>query len=261
MQAREIRVLVGCCGFPCSRKKYYQNYKLVELQNTFYNLPGIEWADKLRSEVGEGFMFTMKAWQVITHPSTSPTWRKLKEKPFGEIGNYGFLKPSRENYSAWEKTLEIAKVLKAHVIVLQTPASLPYSSESIKWVREFFKNIVSVTPREIVVGWEPRGVWASVESRSVLEEILRDNNITHIVDPFKRIPTHIHKVLYFRLHGIGPKETNYRYKYSDEDLLKLVKVIKEIGFSNVYVLFNNVYMFDDGLRFKNTAIQSGLKAI
>ncbi len=256
-----IQVIVGCCGFPVSRRKYYSVYRLVELQNTFYNLPSIDWAERLADEKPEGFIITMKAWQVITHPSKSPTWRKLRTRPSGILENYGFLKPTSENYRAWDKTLEVAGALKARAIVLQTPSSLPFDNESIKWVREFFKNIASVTPRDIVVGWEPRGAWAAEEARDVLRSILGEYRITHIVDPFRRKPVYIHGILYYRLHGIGKGETNYRYKYSDGDLLKLADMILETGFRTVYVLFNNVYMFQDGQRFREIALNKGLKTI
>ena len=67
------KLYVGCCGFPYARKKYYEYSKVVELQNTFYELPSLEWGRSARREAPEGFVFTIKAWQVITHPHTSPT--------------------------------------------------------------------------------------------------------------------------------------------------------------------------------------------
>jgi len=36
------RILVGCCGFPVGREKYYKTFKGVEIQQTFYQLPVIE---------------------------------------------------------------------------------------------------------------------------------------------------------------------------------------------------------------------------
>ena len=248
-------VKVGCCGFPVSRKKYFKFFETIELQNTFYNLPSIEWAEKLRKEAPTSFIFNMKAWQVITHPSTSPTWKKLKQKPPGNLANYGFLKPTKENFTAWEKVLDIADTLKAKVIVLQTPASLPYTDESIRWVREFFNIVSSVTSNKHIIGWEPRGKWVTEKALNVLREILVENNITHIIDIFRRDPVHIYKILYIRLHGIGGKEVNYRYKYTDEDLEHLLNKIRTIGHNNAFVLFNNVAMFDDALRFKKILLR------
>ncbi|MCS7369608.1 MAG: DUF72 domain-containing protein, partial [archaeon GBS-70-058] len=60
--------------------------------------------------------------------------------------------------------------------------------------------------------------------------------------------------LYFRLHGIGGGEVNYRYKYTDEDLSKLKDMIMDYnvqGAYEFYVMFNNVYMVEDALKFKS----------
>ncbi len=256
-----LTVRVGCCGFPISRRKYYSVFSLVELQNTFYNLPSIQWVEKLRMEMPTGFILTMKAWQVMTHPSKSPTWRKLKGKPGGILKNYGWLKPTNENIAAWEKTLDIALKLNAKVIVLQTPASMPYNDESINWTKEFFKQITSVTPKDIVIGWEPRGRWVSEQALNVLRNILEEYSITHIVDIFKRKPVYMHRINYIRLHGIGKGETNYKYKYTDEDLEKLYEMLIEISYRDSYILFNNVHMFGDGQRFKQILANKGINVL
>ncbi|WP_434731893.1 DUF72 domain-containing protein [Thermogladius sp. KZ2Tp1] len=248
-------VKVGCCGFPKARKKYYESLSLVELQNTFYDLPTVEWAENLRSEAPRDFEFTVKAWQAITHPPTSPTWKRMKKRPRGDLANYGLLKPTKENLEALEETLRVAEALGAKVVVLQTPPSLPFNEESVRWVREFFSKAGEVS-QGFVLGWEPRGEWAhSAELRRVVEEF----GIVHVVDPFRNRPiSERADVVYFRLHGIGPGEVNYRYKYTDSDLEKLKNIVSEYRDREVYVLFNNVYMFDDALRFKKVLHESGL---
>ncbi len=257
----ELTIRIGCCGFPVSRKKYYNTFSLVELQNTFYNLPSFQWVEKLRKEIPSGFIITMKAWQVITHPSKSPTWRRLREKPSGILENYGWLKPTNENIAAWEKVLDIAMKLNAKVIVLQTPASMPYNDESINWTKEFLKQITSITPKNIVIGWEPRGQWVNGQALNVLRSILEEYNITHIVDLFRRKPVYIHGINYVRLHGIGKGETNYKYKYTNEDLEKLYEMLIEISYRENFILFNNVYMFNDGQRFKQILIDKGINVL
>jgi len=32
-------IKVGCCGFPKGKKKYFEQFKLVEIQQTFYKPP------------------------------------------------------------------------------------------------------------------------------------------------------------------------------------------------------------------------------
>ncbi len=74
--------------------------------------------------------------------------------------------------------------------------------------------------------------------------------MVHIVDPFRREALIHRGTAYFRLHGIGKGEVNYSYKYSNDDLGRLKELIDSIGESTVYVMFNNVHMLDDALRFK-----------
>jgi len=57
------------------------------------------------------------------------------------------------------------------------------------------------------------------------------------------------EIAYFRLHGLGKQM--YYYQYSDAELERLKKRIApyEKQSKNVYVLFNNLSMFGDGIRF------------
>ncbi|MEM1749359.1 MAG: DUF72 domain-containing protein [Desulfurococcaceae archaeon] len=254
---REV-VRVGCCGFPVSRNKYFSTFSIVELQNTFYEPPDLDWAESFRESIPQGFAVTMKAWQALTHLSTSPTWRKMKATIRGAIENYGWLKPTNENIEAWARVIEVAKALRACAVVLQTPPNMPFNEESVDWVKAFFREAMSIAPKDLVVGWEPRGEWASNKSTEFLRAILEGNGVTNVVDLFKRMPVYVYKVLYTRLHGIGPGETNYKYKYSDEDLINLAKYLMELKYPHSYVMFNNVHMFSDAKRFKEIAEMRGV---
>ncbi|MEZ0394641.1 MAG: DUF72 domain-containing protein [Desulfurococcaceae archaeon] len=241
---------VGCCGFPCSRRKYFELFDVVELQNTFYELPTIEWAESLRKEAPQGFEFTLKAWQAITHPHSSPTWKKMKRPPSGSQENYGWLRPTPENFRALERTLEVARALGASLVILQTPASMPRDEDSAAWVKEFLCEASKVA-KPVVLGWEPRGPWA--EARDALSRIVSDCEIIHVADPFRyEILPNSFRTFYARLHGIGKGEVNYRYKYTDEDLSTLLEKVKanSTSFRRFYIMFNNVYMLDDAMRFK-----------
>jgi uncharacterized protein YecE (DUF72 family) len=249
------KVVVGCCGFPVARGKYYSLFKVVELQNTFYELPSIEWAEAVRREAPGDFEFTVKAWQVITHPHTSPTWKKMKRKPSGSPENYGYLKPSRENISAFEKTLAVSRALGARIVILQTPSSMPDNEETIKNVDSFFENAKSLVKNE-VIGWEIRG---PLLSRGELYRVLEKHDVVQVVDLFRaRNPFKGSiKLLYTRLHGIGPGEVNYSYNYTDEDLEKLYNMLVEEDYVEAYVMFNNVRMLNNALRFKEIVVEKG----
>jgi uncharacterized protein YecE (DUF72 family) len=94
---------IGCCGFPCSREKYFRDFKIIEIQQTFYQPPQISLVKKWRNEAPEDFEFTIKAWQLITHPVSSQTYKKLKEK-FGEDDKiyFCFFNNNKYVFFAWE---------------------------------------------------------------------------------------------------------------------------------------------------------------
>ncbi len=242
-----LDVLVGTCGFSRSRKMYFSIFDVVELQETFYSLPSLDRAKKLKAEAPRGFEYTVKAWQIITHPYTSPTWKKLKVRVEGDIGNYGYLRPTPENINAWEMLRRFSLELGATFIVFQTPSSFPLNRDSIKWVRDFFSTI---DISEFRIGWELRYRNIDREIYRMVCSVMRELGIVHITDLMKESPCYVNsEVVYTRLHGLNGL-INYKYKYTDSDLEKLIDVLSKIDSKRFYVLFNNVYMFEDAKRFK-----------
>ena len=76
--SRSLRI--GCCGFPLSLRRYAEEFSVVEAQQTFYQPPALRPLEKWRGAVPGGFEFTLKAWQLITHEASSPTYRRLREE-------------------------------------------------------------------------------------------------------------------------------------------------------------------------------------
>lgn len=243
-------IKVGTCGWSArgGRQAYFKYFKVIELQETFYALPREEIAKRWRSQAPPDFEFTVKAFQAITHPPSSPTWRRSGIKVSSrDLDKYGFFRVTEETLKAWEKTLAVCKALNTKVCVFQTPPSFGYSPENAENVEKFFTTI---DRSGLAMGWEPRGTWH--EHTSELKRLLSRLDLTHVVDPLRREPVHVAGFTYFRLHGLGGGEVNYRYKYTDDDLLKLLEIVKRYANTlEVYVLFNNVHMFDDALRFKH----------
>jgi len=242
-------VKVGCCGFPFKggMKTYFEKFNLVELQSTFYRLPKLSTAENWRLQAPEGFEFTMKGFQGLTHPTSSPTWRRsgLKLNP-EEAREVGLLRPTEVNYDFWEKTREVAEALKARIVVLQCPPSFTCTNENVKSMRVFLKTI---NRGGLILAWEPRhDSWKP----DTVRELCMELNLIHVVDPFKsETQTYDVNPVYYRLHGLGSKM--YRYKYTDDDLKTLyeryVKPVQIRGLE-VYILWNNIYMGEDALRFK-----------
>ena len=242
-------IKVGCCGWAVrgGKQAYYKEFSLIELQETFYKLPKVDTVKTWRENAPSNFEFAIKAWQAITHPTTSPTWKKAGVKiPAEKADKYGNLQPTREVFEAWEQTLEICKALNARICVIQTPPSFNYTDENLRNAKEFF---ASISRDNVIPAWEPRGDWN--DHLDIVKEICDSYKLIHVVDIFKRDPVSEHPISYIRLHGIGKGEVNYRYKYTDEDLQKLkekTKILEAQG-KEVYVLFNNVYMAEDAKRF------------
>ena len=229
------RVKVGCCGFPKARNKYFQQFNLVEMQQTFYKPPSIESATKWRKEAPEDFEFSLKAWQLITHQASSPTYRKAGlQIPSEREKHCGFFKPSEEVFEAWEKTRDIAQALRAKVIVFQCPAKFTETSENTGNMRHFFTNI---DRRYFIFVWEPRGE----RDEEIIKALCSDLDLVHCVNPLERQALY-GEVGYFRLHG----GRDYRHRYTDNELGSLSEPNQE----GAYPLFNNVSMYNDALRFK-----------
>ncbi len=230
-------VRVGCCGFPVARARYFENFEVVELQSTFYQLPREETPERWRAAAPEAFEFTVKVPQLITHEASSPTYRKLKEKLSPEArGRVGSFRPTEEVFSAWERTLTLCHKLRARVALFQSPPSFSPTPEHKKNLKAFFGTIER---GGLILIWEPRGDWKEGEVLELCQEL----GLVHGVDPFTSKPLW-GEPRYFRLHGRG----GYRYEYSDEELVELKEMLVNAG--GGYVLFNNVFMFEDAQRFK-----------
>ncbi|HET7874102.1 MAG TPA: DUF72 domain-containing protein, partial [Methylomirabilota bacterium] len=63
---------IGCCGWPVARARYFRAFELVEIQDSFYNLPRLPTVQRWRKTAPAGFEFVLKAPQLVTHEPTSP---------------------------------------------------------------------------------------------------------------------------------------------------------------------------------------------
>lgn len=220
---------------------YFKRFSLVEVQKTFYKPTKLETAQRWREKAPRDFVFALKAWQLITHPPTSPTYRKagLKiEKP----EKYGFFRPTEEVFEAWEVTQDISRALKAEVIVFQCPASFKPTAENISNMLDFFN---SIERGGVVLAWEPRGGWED----SLVRELCLNLDLVHCVDPFISNLAVERDVSYLRLHGYEGKRPYY-HEYTSEELRNLLDKCLRLKSSMVYCLFNNLQMLKNAMEFK-----------
>lgn len=244
MSRTENPIKTGCCGYRMKLRDYAELFDLVEIQHTFYQPPGPAALQRWRQEVPEEFEFTIKAWQLITHTSRSPTYRRLRRKlSDAERAESGSFRPSPIVREAWEVTRTAAEILRARSILFQCPASFTPSEENLENMRGFFSGLDRGTMR---LHWEPRGDWPAGLVRELCEEL----DITHVVDPFATASV-TPEFVYYRLHG----RTGFRYVYEDFELDELLEMI-EPG-TPAYVLFNNVKMHEDAARFREVLQRAG----
>jgi uncharacterized protein YecE (DUF72 family) len=179
----------------------------------------------------------MKAWQLITHVPSSPTYRRLRERiDPGKADRYGGFRATTEVMEAWKRTAAFARALGASIIVFQCPASFKPLEQNAGYMRAFFSKIDRAG---LTFAWEPRGAWPDDLIKMLCEEF----DLIHCVDPFRK-ESLSEDIDYFRLHGI----TGYAYTYTDEELEILRKKITQ---KSNYVMFNNSTMKEDALRFLN----------
>jgi uncharacterized protein YecE (DUF72 family) len=245
-------ILVGCCGLPGKQADYYAEFPVVEVQRTFYQLPRVALAEKWRREAPAGFRFTMKAWQLVTHRSGSPTYRRLREELPGSADRYGDFQDTHEVRVAWERTLEWARTLQVPVLVFQCPRSFRPTDDALRNLYGFFQT---VERDGIAFAWEPRG-WPD----DLVGKCCRELELVHCVDPLIDT-TQWGPFAYHRLHGLP--EYRYRYRYTDSDLDRIHAAASgelAAGREEVYVMFNNWWLHDDARRFVARYRRGGRKS-
>jgi uncharacterized protein YecE (DUF72 family) len=232
------KLRIGTCGFRSKKEAYAKRLSTVEVQHTFYQPPLATTLRRWRDEMPDDFEFTLKAWQLITHESTSPTYRRLRrkltEKEMAESGAFRWKPIVKE---AWNVTLESAKAMEARTVLFQCPAKFEPTKQNLKNLEKFFSKI---DRGNLNFAWEPRGpAW----SDETIKKLCGDLDLWHAVDPFAR-NTVTPDRCYFRLHG----RVRWRYQYEDSELEELATMIPKDNLA--YVFFNNITMIDDAERFQ-----------
>jgi uncharacterized protein YecE (DUF72 family) len=226
---------VGLCGFTIGAAEYFATFDTLEVQQTFYEPPSKLTMTRWREQAPAGFVFTIKAWQVITHRGTSKTYRRLRSEV--DLSQCGAFQLNDTVRRAWEVTRDCARVLRAKAILFQCPASFRATEENVGNMRGFFGAIERMP--DVHYLWEPRGAWPD----AVVGDVCRELGLVHAVDPFVRASL-TPEVTYWRLHGIG---SHYR-SYTDEELREAASRLPGEA-REAYVMFNNIPRVGDAKRF------------
>lgn len=238
---------MGTCGFQKARRRHFESLDAVEVQQTFYDPPPGDRLKRWASEAPDWFVFTVKVWMLVTHGYNPRLWRRLRRRLPYEPASFKPFEPSEPVLWALRETLNAAEALGARALVFQTPASFRASEDNAARVEGFFRE-AGISGYEIY--WEPRGDWWTPQGLRLLERVASRAGVSIAGDPLRgRLPPRWQETLYARLHGLGGRgEVNYRYRYTDGDLERLKGIVEE--WESAYVMFNNVYAFEDAVRFR-----------
>jgi uncharacterized protein YecE (DUF72 family) len=230
-------VRVGLCGFTMAFADYVHEFPVVEVQQTFYQPPADATLLRWRRQAPPGFEFTLKAWQLITHEASSPTYRRLR-RPLDadERRDCGSFRTTPVVLEAWTRTLQCARLLRATAVLLQCPRSFRPTSENTDRVRRFFATVER--PSGLRILWEPRGAWPA----ELVLDLCRELDLVHVVDPLVDT-TVTPEQTYLRLHGL----TGARHVYTEDELASIAASIPPAG--TAYVMFNNLPRIGDARRF------------
>lgn len=230
-------VKVGCCGFPKGYKAYMQEFKVVEVQISFYRSLSLKQIENWAKAAPFDFEFVFKAPQCVTHPPNSLTYRR-SDLPKEDRVFCGFFKLTDVVKREFDKFISLVEKLRTRGIVFQTPSSFSYKPGNIDNMRMFFEYYGFLKDKYFIA-WEPRGEsWTYDRVKSVCEEL----GLIHATDPFLELPQAAGSITYYRMHG---RMKTYDYCYCRDELIKLKDICKPEG----YVFFNNSYMYVNAREF------------
>jgi uncharacterized protein YecE (DUF72 family) len=108
--ATAVPTLIGCCGWAEKQSLYLSHFPVIEIQSTFYHPPAAKVATKWRELATSDFIFCIKAWQLITHTASSPTYRRLRSPIAAEDREcLGSFRDTEQVWQAWKQTLTFFK--------------------------------------------------------------------------------------------------------------------------------------------------------
>ncbi|MBN2508079.1 MAG: DUF72 domain-containing protein [Verrucomicrobia bacterium] len=236
-----MAVKIGCCGFAGRRETYFKKFRVIEVEQTFYDPPRVFTAEKWRREAPERFQFVVRAWQVITHPASAPGYHRMQTRFSAvDLAAAGHFQPAPIVWQGWQRTRELAEALQSRAVLFQCPESFVPSAEHKENLRRFFHRVRDETPSaagDFSYAWEPPRCWADADVAAMSSEL----GLVHAVDPFVCPPLTTGKC-YLRLNGTK----GYRHRHTDEELRQLAELMAR--FHSGYCLFGNLHMREDACR-------------
>jgi uncharacterized protein YecE (DUF72 family) len=201
---------IGCAGFSMRLSEYFDRFNVVEVQESFYDPPTERTLAKWRRTAPEGFAFTMRAWQLITHPASYSGYQRIR-RPWDQEARhrFGLFQPTEQTKWAWGIVRRSAKILDAKAIVFHTPSSFTPTRENKENFARFFG---SVERGPYHLAWEPGGMWEDEE----IEALCREFGLIGAIDPLISEPWP-GEIFYFRIN----EKTRSRGAHGEDDFFQI----------------------------------------
>jgi len=214
---------------------YVRHFPCVELDFTYYRMPGTRTMEGLARKVPDGFDFCVKANKAMTHEAARPEGGKADEKVFGAFA---------------EALLPMTSRGSLGCVLAQFPWSFKRTQANADYVRRF-KELLTGLP--LVVEFRNRE-WIVPETFELLRSeglgycSVDEPRLRGLVPPVAEATS---DVAYVRYHGRNAAKwwehdhawERYDYLYSQSELEEWIPKIRGLAAkaSKTYVLFNNCH--------------------
>lgn len=161
-------IRVGCCGYPGNREHYQEELSLVEVQETFRQLPRPATAERWRESAPRTFAFSLRASQIITHPPDAPSYRGVPTPDLdgGPCGHFQWTPPVQRE---WTQTAAIARLLQAVAVVFETPTDFTPTRQNRLRLAAFFEQIDR--PGGVHLVWDAQGLWDAQTAAPIARDL------------------------------------------------------------------------------------------
>lgn len=246
---------------------YAQHFDTVEVDSTFYRLPGPQQSAAWAERTPDGFLFHIKAYGLMTkHPmrleQLSPDLRDAVD----QVDERG-----RVKHPSWELRAEVFRRFFAGIeplreagklggILFQFPPYVVYKERSLEflaWAREQVA-LAGLPEWTLMVEFRNRS-WLEEERRADTLSFLEKNGMSLVVVDAPRLETRTviptvaaltSDTCYVRFHGrnadtwhrrTGSAAERFDYLYSREELAEWVEPLRELSGKSrqLFAVFNN----------------------
>lgn len=228
---------VGCTATGRDRKRYFSSYTALEYGRTFIFPPRAPTLGRLRAQLPEGLVPTVRAWQVITHQADCPTYKNLPREILGDPAGFGNFADTPEVENALRNTVRAARRLGAWGIVFSTPAAFTPTAGNRKNLDIFFGELAPREDHGLRLIWEPAGLWSTDE----VQGICSDLSILPCWDPLARQAFPDAEEAYLRVTNMGQPRPP-----GTSDLLDLAEGLRR--YKQATCIFATPSMFTDAQR-------------